>query len=231
MATVKEDFILERMRKHKLMCFKLLDGTRLIDECDDESVNTEDAINQLQEALSNIDAGTVTVKISNREGSNKAKGGRDYMQFEYQVKVGASSRGTGISGVEGGSTVMKLMNEIGALRAELIKTVYENQIIDLKKSIEDIKADKSNPVLEAVLPMIAGMMGVPGQGNVTRAVAAPSTDAKRSPADKARLQAALNKWITADPENHLEVIEMIAELAAIKPSVYTGTIPILKAQL
>lgn len=233
MAYVKEDFVIDRMVERNCMIYKMLDGNRLIDENDDEDMPIEKAVNQLTASLASIDSGIVTVKLSNKTGKNKALGGRDYKNYEFQVKLGG--RAVAVSGVSTDSQVVNLLKEISALKTEMIRKEYESKLDKLQESIDAIKNDKTNPYLEKFLPVIAGMFGVPlGGGNPTALAGAPTAESEKkivSPKDKARLRAALDMWITADPDNHLEVIEMIAQLASTKPSVYVGAIPMLKAQL
>lgn len=233
MAYVKEDFVIDRMLERNCMIYKMLDGNRLIDENDDEDMPIEKAVNQLTASLASIDSGIVTVKLSNKTGKNKALGGRDYKNYEFQVKLGG--RAVAVSGVSTDSQVVNLLKEISALKTEIVVKEYQSKLDKLQESIDAIKNDKTNPYIEKFLPVIAGMFGVPlGGGNSTALAGAPVVNSEKkivSLEDKARLRAALDMWITADPENHLEVIEMCATLASTKPSAYASAIPLLKSQL
>lgn len=227
MAYVKQEFVLLKMKSANLPYYRVFDGTRLIDEMQDESVSLSDSMQQLTETLESLDGGTVIVKISEKTGKQKAEGGKGYGHYEYTVKLNGQHKTSEASGING--TVTKLYDEIASLRSQLIEKEYNAKLDALKRDMEDLKNNKTTP-LEQFMPMIAGMFGVPvNMPPVSGAMAAPP--AERSQEDRARLKAAINRLITADPQNHLEVLEMIAELAATKPSVYVGAIPMLKAQL
>lgn len=229
MAYVKEDFVYSKMERYKTAFYTVLDAQRIVDKQDDETVEYPEAISMLRDTLENLEGGSVTVKISNRNNKEKAKGGRDYVQLEYQIKLGKGISGNTFEvGGRSDATVVKLMEQITILKSELVATTYQTKLDQLQRTIDDIKNDKSNPLLDNAIPLLMAHFGGGNAAPVAAPhLAGPGNDVE----EKNRVKAAVQRWRRADPTGFVETLEMIAELAEKKPDSYNSAKPILKAQL
>lgn len=229
MAYVKEDFVYQKMERYKTAFYTVLDGSRIVDKQDDETVDCTEAISMLRDTLENMEGGSVTVKISNRNNKKKAEGGRDYVQLEYQIKLGKGIGGSSFEvGGRADATVVKLMQEITILKSELVATTYQTKLDQLQRTIDDIKNDKSNPLLDNALPLLMAHFGGGNAAPVAAPhLAGPGNDVE----ERSRLKAAIQRLRKADPSGFVETIELIAELAEKQPEKYNTAKPLLKSQL
>lgn len=227
MVYVQIDTVTDQMKKYQCRFFTVKDGTKTIDRYQDEDSTVDQSIAALEDFLHTLTGNFVDVTISDKSGMQQSRGGSAKM-FEYRVKLGAVSQA--ISGTEHKGESLAgykdLMKEIAQLREENTALRFQNTIDALKKEIQEIKNDKSNPLQEQALLMVANYLGGNGKTQPVQHLAGPPETAD----SKARLRAAIKKWMQLDPEM-IETIEMIVQFAEVKPDSYNTTKTMLKAQL
>jgi len=229
MALVKKEFVFKIMEDKDLPYFILTDGRNMIDENQDTGITAE-AIRQLEETLEAIEDSTVVIKLSNKNKKDKAKGGKDYENYEYRINLkqaNAGMTGTGING-----TVLGMMEKNNELQRRLDLLEKESELKELRREIAEIKAggndqvDKWLPILSSFLTKDTGAamkqnVGVAGHEEET--INESFIEAQK----KTRL--ALIKLAKVD-KNLPDTLTLLADFAERKPNEYLALLPVLKTR-
>src|SRR5258706_8252129 len=89
MAFVNKDHVFKIMRNSECPYWRITDNTgmrHLVDENDTET-NVENAIEQLEATINDIEDNNVCIVISNKTKKEKSGGGRNYKQYEFKVNL------------------------------------------------------------------------------------------------------------------------------------------------
>lgn len=218
MIRVNKDWLIKKIENDNLPYWKVYDGKELIEQNQTES-DSQKSAQELNYLLDDLEGNICRVVISNKSNSEKAKGGRDYLNFEYQVKLSGSKTES--------SGNMALLKEIFDLKMQI-------QINELKKehekalqALEGKGGSGLDKALEKLMPLIQayGMRYLqPGVAGINDA--APTETQLEGPTPQERLAASIKILKKADAD-YIQVIESIALIAASNIAMYKQYKPII----
>lgn len=220
MVTVNINYVYEEMQENNFIFWKIKDKTSILAMQEDESADIDTSIALLKKKLKGINANFVSIEVSARSATSKAKGGI-VSNRTYQVILDGSNtapiEGRSILNIEGHAEVAALRKENEQLRTQLIEEKYNKQIEGLQAQIQEIK--KSDPLegFGSMLVPILTQMLVPGS-------AAPQINGHKS--EETSWLNLVERFEAAD-ENAAEVFEAIVKLAENKPALYNQYKPTL----
>lgn len=227
MIIVKAEHVYNMMRKHQCHCYTLLDGKDVIGEQQDDSVNVEQAIDQLSETISMIGSSSVDVVISDRSNEKKSRGGRDFVNYKFRIRLHQAIDAAGSS-----SGNMALLQQIKALEVKLLEQSFNAKFDDMKRKLEGKKETGIEGLVKPYLPqLIEAFTGQPvkqAQAPIN-GIADDGHGAKISKEEKQkRMRNALIAIEKVDG-NLVETMEHIAKLATDQPQTYLQYVQMLKA--
>lgn len=215
MIRVTKDWLIKKIEADNLPFWKVYDGKDLIEQ----NMNISDADKSAQELnclLDDLDGNVCRVVISNKSNSEKSKGGRDYTNYEYTVKL------TGNKGYsENGN--MALLKEVFDLKLQL-------QLNELAKKYEDKPKEQTafDKAIEEFMPLIQAYMikqmqpGIAGMHDAEPVAEKFNTENT----NRDRLKKVLMALNNAD-KNYLDLLEAISIVATNKPKIYSQYKPII----
>ena len=173
MPVVKLEHVYEMMRKNDCAYWRITGtsgGRNLIDENDTEE-SVENGIELMQTCIEMIEDNFVCIVISDRNKKEKAKGGRNYEQFEFRVNLHKSETSTGLSGMNNG--VLGLLIISMKENSELMRQVNDEQrkreMDELNRKIDELKKgdkiDKYRPYLDKLFDVDSSKQRISLAGN------------------------------------------------------------------
>lgn len=217
------------MQEHQMPFWILRDGKTEIDRMQDIECSVDASIEKLTEVLDDLSGQTVDIEISNKNNLSKATAGRAYKNYDYKIKL-TNPVNNSNSGID--SLSLSLIREIGTLKTQLVEISYKNQVDLMQKRIDEIKAEKENPMLNAAIGQLISMFGVGNpQFSGIAAGSAPvlnGVDDKQDRINKTRI--ALNALSAVDKDLP-DTLTLLAEFATKHPEKYYSFIPLIKSQI
>lgn len=218
MIRVTKDWLIKKVVNDNLPYWKVYDGKELIEQNQTES-DAEKSAQELNYLLEDLDGNICRVQISDKNNSQKSKGGRDYVNYEYQVKL------SGIK--DSGNNNISLLKEIFDLKMQIQVNELKQQHDAAIKLIEDKGGSTFDKALEKLMPIIQayGMKYIqPGVAGINDP--APTETQLGSLSKKERLMAAINTLAKVDTD-YITLIESIASIAANNLPMYNQYKPII----
>lgn len=193
----KTDKIFSQMERSKARFWWVMDSDKtLISEYESEDGTYEDSYNALMDVINDLEGDYVFVIIRNKI-PNKDENTGDYkrganikgiQKFEYRVKLkgGGSSSGGRINGFGGNDSmgaIMGLYNEMGTLRAELVRTEKDAQIKALEEKLKDGAAGSvTNQLIQSLTQEVVNFLKLKN-GMAIGPAATPVTGTATPPAE------------------------------------------------
>lgn len=221
MVRVSKETIYRKMEELDLPYYQVFDGKQKVDENQTDE-NTENAIQDLRTILDDLEGNSVTVKVSNRNSAEKAKGGRGYEHYEYTVKLTATR-----TEANGNISLLKELYELkNQMQIDRLTNEFEKKLAEATKKDKDSPADRA---LVALLPAIQKAF----LGQNTPGIAGIGEEVKEANLKGASVKeirtAIIKSLMTSDPTEYLEVLAAIATIAEKKPTEYATYKPMLIA--
>lgn len=206
------------MQTESLCYWQVFDGKAKVDE-NQTNENVEDAVEDLRSLLDDLEGNSVTVKISNRNNEEKAKGGRNYIHYDYTVKL-VQQR----SEANGNLSLLKELYELkNQIQIDRLTNDFEKKLAEATKKDKDSPSDRA---IAAILPKILESFA----GKVTPGIAGIGEEVTTENLNKANVKQVIrnmvNQFSKIDPD-YLEVLAAIVTIAKNKPTEYATYKPIL----
>jgi len=200
---------------------------------DEPNYSEKIGVNDLMEAVRELPHNT-KVLIRLRSDSDKYT---DTAETDY-THIDPSQQYANVGSVGRGFTQEDINSAVEKALAELKKEqTYEAKLKQLEEKIEDAKATNWERILDhptvklAVPHLISGIQNLINPmkpETITAAITASAVSGTQETDEQIRMENALIKFATADP-NCLEVLEKMADIAANKPANYNTYKPMLLA--
>lgn len=212
------------MEEKELPYFTVTDGRDLIDENQSEG-SVDKATELLTILFEEIEDSCVHISLCNKTKKERAKGGKDYVYFQYKVRLRAKEESIG--GING--TVLSLLEKNNELTRQLLLQGKERELEDLKREIKELKEGKEDdisPMEKMAMQALGSLISHNKQQGVGIAGANDEPIETSKVNAQQRVRAALKRLAAVD--NDLPgSLELLADFIEKKPE----QLPIIKAML
>lgn len=227
MPFIKLEYIYKLIEEKELPYFKVTDGKTLIGKNNEVSEPTK-ARELLEEILEMIQDSVVCISLSDRSDKERSKGGSNWDNYTFKVRLNQSESIAGTGGING--TILSLMNSNNELARKFEMLQKEHELNGLKKEIEELKQAKEKPdALEKYAPLLySALTGHP----LPMAVAGVEDGAVDETVveKQAKAREAIARLTRIDKNFHNTLL-LLAEFAEKHPEKYHAFLPMLKAQI
>jgi len=221
MALVKLDHVLKLMRERELPYWRLTDnsGLRNMVAENDTEESVETGIEELEEALSNIEDNIICVMISNRTKKQKSGGGRGYIQMEMKINLHKAETGFGAGNNGMLAMLLAQMEKNSNLVMQLMEQKKESELAELRREIKEMKNDGSGK-FEKYQPYLDKLFGVQKESHGIASVGEEDTEVDEKVVKaQARIRSAIKRLVKID-SNLPDTITLIANFAEKHPDKY-----------
>lgn len=236
MVTVTLERVISAMQKNEMAFWILKDGRTTVEMMQDSETDIDASIQLLREVMSQVSGQFIDIIISNKSNSEKAKGGKAYLNYDYRIKLAASPGLHGSNELQGG--VIGLLKEIGNLQSKLIEQKYEALIEKLTQKHAMNGAEKLHPLMEKginvladiaeriELPFLKSKVPSPLAGPPETEVVKTNGTRKRSKEENQILVNAIDILSSVDPD-FTNTLTKLATFAKNDPKKYLSFIPLI----
>jgi hypothetical protein len=217
MIRVTQEQVFKKMQSDQLMYWRVLDGRQLIDQCMD-AASVEDSLEQLRLLLNQCEGNVVTVILSNKNNAEKAKGGRNYINYEYSVKLRNTTDYSGSN---------SLLRELMDLKLQMqINELKKHHEEELRKITEEKQSGPLDKALEVLLPLIQQQLMATTKPGIAGIVNEPVAEERLGISKKEELIQALNV-LKANDSDYIDTIKALSKIALDYPEKYKMYKPML----
>ena len=227
MAFVKLSYVYQLMKEKDLPFFKVTDGKVLLGKNNEESEPLK-AVELLEELIENIEDSMITVSLSPRSDKAKSKGGGNWDNYVFKVRLRQQEDSiNGSHGVING-TVLSMLKENAELLRRLELQSKEHEIAELKKEFQKLKEGQDKPdAWEKYIPVLMQHFS----GKPIAVAGAHDGEVNEPEYDKQTIiRKALIRLDKVDKDLP-ETLTMLSLFAEKHPEKYKSFIPIIKTQL
>lgn len=231
MVTTNINQVLQLMQNKQIVYFKVYDATGKILAYvqDDENLTPAEAYNELNDYLKNLDAGIVTVQLSEKSFKEKSKAGGDVKtgNFLFRVRVGNQILNTPqINGFN--EDYKDLLKQNYELQNKIMLLEHQRQTDEATRKLEEkIEGLKNEDVLEKYAPLLTGILSKFMPGTPAPAINGIDEETNQQPTKKTLIQNAVNRLLKVDNNLH-ENLTLLADFAEKNPDKYKSFVPMLK---
>lgn len=231
MVTTNINAVLTLMQQKQIQYFKIFDATakNLAYIQDEEEITPQEAYNELSEYLKNLEAGIVTIQLSEKSFKDKNAGGNlKSGNYIFKVRVGNILSTPNANAINGISEDYKdLLKQNYELQNKIILLEHQRQTDEITRKLEEkIEGLRNEDVLEKYAPLIAGFMN---KFNTTAATPQPQPviNGIEETNKKTLITNAINRLLKVD-KNLAENLTLLADFGEKNPDKYHSFIPMLK---
>lgn len=233
MAYVKKGFIAKAMQTNACRFFTVKEAGKLIATQQDNDLTIDEAIDLLNETIDNFTSGVLDIAISTKSNTEKARGGKGFLNFEYKVRIENDAAVVGGAG----ANVFALMAQVQDLQVKLMKKDEEVKFNDLQRQFNEFKKQGGNKNTEglnklamALIPHFTGKTALhpPLAGHEEEETETTNMTTEQKKAELKKALPALQKLAKYDKDfvKHLGLLAAFAENNTEK---YLSFIPMLEA--
>ncbi len=137
MITVTKAQVHRAMFEHDLPFYVVKEGSNELDQYQEPGATVADSWPRLENTLNECTGTYVDVVLSNKSKTEKSKGGRDYKQFSYKVRLGQAQSPAAHSPNN------DLLREISGLELKLKEFEFNQRLKDIERENEE----KTSPLI------------------------------------------------------------------------------------
>lgn len=230
MVTTNINAVLTLMQQKQIQYFKIFDATgkNLAYIQDDEELTAQESYNELSEYLKNLEAGIVTIQLSEKSFKDKNSGGNlKSGNYNFRVRVGntLNTPQPTISGLN--EDYKDLLRQNYELQNKIMILEHERKADEITRKLEEkIEGLKNEDVLEKYIPLIAGFMNkFTTTGQIAQQPVINGVEDKND--KKSLITNAINRLVKID-KNLAENLNLLADFGEKNPEKYHSFIPMLK---
>lgn len=235
MSIVKKEYVLDQITRMQLPYYIVKDGNTVLDVQDDD-ITPEESAEQLNNMLEALDDGIITILLSDKSSSDKARGGR-LRNFSYKVRVRSNGsihgQNTNVQTIPNNSELARLHEKVRTLELQLQQKQHEFDLYKLERKFDESK-EKSvfdHPMAQTA---IAGLLQMWNKSGIVSTDGTPPINGHEHDVhieqanNVVRLKEATKKLMKLDP-NFIDNLCKLAELAEQKPEMYATALNVLKS--